>query len=490
MTNPNQRIIFGLKVKQFRMARGLSFSELSESSGISVSYLNEIEKGKKYPKADRIKDLARALGTRPEELTSLELTDGLAPVGELLASNFLSELPLDLFGIEKMKVVEIIANAPKRVGAFISTLVDLARNYHLGEENFYFGALRAYLEMHHNYFSDLEEAVGHFLEAHQLEPNSRIAPEVLGNILASEYKYSIIEHGLDPYPELQDLRALFIPGKYKLLLNSGLNDTQRAFQFGKELGFQYLKLKERAHTSSLLRVQSFDEALNHFKAGYFSAALLLPRDRMQRSLESFFRQPAWDPRPLYDMMETFGASPEMLFQRMTNLLPELFDLRKLFLIRMAHDRKAGTYRIDKELHLSGRHNPHENGLYEHYCRRWLSISLIGDLLEKGADQMLVGVQRSHYYGTEDSFLCFTIARPAHPDPAKLVSITIGLAIDDRLRKRVAFWDDPSIPDVEVNNTCERCPVENCSERSAPPKIIQARDQRRAVQKRLQELLKK
>ncbi|MCH9024924.1 MAG: hypothetical protein IH931_06280, partial [candidate division Zixibacteria bacterium] len=54
------------------------------------------------------------------ELISLELADGLAPVGDLLKSNFLNELPLDLFGIELSKVVEIIANAPIRVGAFIS----------------------------------------------------------------------------------------------------------------------------------------------------------------------------------------------------------------------------------------------------------------------------------------------------------------------------------------------------------------------------------
>ena len=47
---------------------------------MSVSYLNEIEKGKKYPKIDKVTSLANALETSVEELSSTELRDGLAPV--------------------------------------------------------------------------------------------------------------------------------------------------------------------------------------------------------------------------------------------------------------------------------------------------------------------------------------------------------------------------------------------------------------------------
>ncbi|MEL6358275.1 MAG: helix-turn-helix transcriptional regulator, partial [Bacteroidota bacterium] len=43
---PNERIIFGLKVKQLRQGQGKSFADLAAATGMSVSYLNEIEKGK------------------------------------------------------------------------------------------------------------------------------------------------------------------------------------------------------------------------------------------------------------------------------------------------------------------------------------------------------------------------------------------------------------------------------------------------------------
>ena len=101
----NERILFGLKVKQLRQSKGFSFAELSRESKLSVSYLNEIEKGKKYPKPDKIETLAVALGVPRADLTSFELSKSMAPVGELLQSNFLNELPLDLFGIERSKVV-------------------------------------------------------------------------------------------------------------------------------------------------------------------------------------------------------------------------------------------------------------------------------------------------------------------------------------------------------------------------------------------------
>jgi len=89
----NIKIIFGLKARQLRLEKEMSFDDLSKLTSISVSYLNEIEKGKKYPKEDKIHLLAKALGTNFDELVSPELTDSLAPLGELLKSNFLNELP-------------------------------------------------------------------------------------------------------------------------------------------------------------------------------------------------------------------------------------------------------------------------------------------------------------------------------------------------------------------------------------------------------------
>lgn len=489
----NSRILFGLKVRHLRQQKQLSFADLSKASGMSVSYLNEIEKGKKFPKPEKLKALAESLAVTADYLSSPELPGGLAPVGELLKSNFLNELPLELFGIELGKVVEIIASAPKRVGAFISTLVELSRNYALREENFYFGALRSYLEMHNNYFPEIEAAVDQFRQKYHIDPSRAGQVDQLRDLLETEYGYQILENGLEHYPDLQNLRAVFLPKSKQLLLNVELNDRQKAFQFGKELGFKALQLEERAVTSSLLKVESFEKVLSHAKATYFSAALLIDRERFIQDIQGFFQQTTWNAEALLEILEKYQASPEMFFQRLTNILPAFLGIQKIFFLRFAQDmRQKDVYRIDKELHLDERHHPQSNGLYEHYCRRWISISLLKDLgqmQEEGKNVgTIVGAQRSKYIGTEDEYLVITIARPAYPTPDKNVSGSFGIKINDQVRKLIRFLDDPALQTRAVNKTCERCGVKDCAERSAPPRVLDHRERKARFEKALGELL--
>ena len=508
MKSQNNKIIFGLKVRQLRNAQNASFALLAEQTGMSVSYLNEIEKGKKYPKDDKIKLLAKALNTTPESLINQTLPKSLEPVETLLQSNFLNELPLDLFGIDLAKVVEIIANAPLRVGAFISTLVELSRNYALREENFYFAALRSYLELHSNYFEDIETTVSQFVRQHKIATTGVIPAQFLGDILENKLGYTLIENGLAEYPELKNIRSVFVPKSKKLLLNATLNEEQRAFQFGKELGFHALGLKERAYTSSLLRVKTFDEALNHFKAGYFSAALLMNLDAFNKDMEAFLSMHKWDDGATFDRLITkYGATPEMLFQRMTNVLPQFFGLSNLFFLRFIHNLSTNQIDINKELHLNQRHHPHGNGLDEHYCRRWISISLLQDLqndsnteggqfLEKKSKTAQnnqdsgykIGIQKSRYFQTNDEYLCFTVARRA--SKARNASLTIGILIDGEAKKRIHFLNDPAIPSREVSTTCERCAVANCAERAAEPSVIQRRESRSRLNEALGKILEK
>ena len=89
VSQENVKLIFGLKVRQLRIEKGLSFTQLSKLTGLSASYLNEIEKGKKYPKIEKINILSDALEINFDDLVSLQLSKKLAPLGELLQSNLL-----------------------------------------------------------------------------------------------------------------------------------------------------------------------------------------------------------------------------------------------------------------------------------------------------------------------------------------------------------------------------------------------------------------
>jgi XRE family transcriptional regulator, fatty acid utilization regulator len=485
-----QRILLGLKIRQFRQEKGWNFEELSARTTISVSYLNEIEKGKKYPQPENLEKLAAALGVSSANLSSPDLSKQYGPVSDLLQSNFLNELPLDLFGIELQQVVEIIARAPDKVNAFISALLEIARNYALREENFFFAALRAYQELRMNYFEEIENEADAFVRAHKLPENGGLPVDLLQKLLENDFNYFIDDKGLGRYPELQGLRSVYNPKKRRLLLNPHLNERQRTFQLAKELGFNVLALKERPLASNMLRVDSFEEALNNYKAAYFAVSILINRHAFVRDLKTFFAQSVWNGRFLLDLMGKYQVSPEVLFQRF-NVLSKEFGLHKVFFLRIIHNVETDKFEIDKELHLNRRHQPHATGLSEKYCRRWLSITLLRELQEfqqKSGDRQrqLAGVQRAAFLNSGEEYLCFAVAKPAYPTMGRNVSVTLGIQLDEDARQTIRFWDDPAIPKSSVNVTCERCALNDCADRAAPPTAVQKREER----KKMQELLKK
>jgi hypothetical protein len=487
----SERIIFGLKIRQLRQELGWNFEELSKQSGISISYLNEIEKGKKYPQPENQQRLATALNVSLEFLATPELTKQFAPIGDLLKTNFLNEIPLDLFGIEVQQVIEIIARAPDRVNAFISALLEIARNYSFRDENFFFAALRAYQELRVNYFEEIEDAADEFVRLHQLPENGGVPEAQLVSILELAYGYKIDDKSLSKYPELQSLRAVYNPHKKRLLLNDRLNERQRAFQLAKECGFNALQLKERPLASNMLRINNFEEVLNNYQAAYFAVAILINRNAFVRDIQAFFGLKTWDAQFLIDLMVKYQASPEVLFQRF-NLLTKYFKLDKVFFMRIIHDTERDGFDIDKELHLNRKHQPHATGLNEHYCRRWLSVKLLRQLQAHNPTQTnaVSGVQRARFVDSGEQYLVISIAKQGYPTVGRNVGVMLGVLLDEQAQRSIAFWDDPNIESIDINVTCERCGIQNCAERAAPPTVIQKREDRKRMQALIQKFTEK
>jgi XRE family transcriptional regulator, fatty acid utilization regulator len=173
--------------------------------------------------------------------------------------------------------------------------------------------------------------------------------------------------------------------------------------------------------------------------------------------------------------------------------------------------RTDDFEINKELHINRRHHPHGNGLDEHYCRRWISISLLQDLkndvytegspflkksdktsAEKTVNHVesdyKIGIQKSRYFQTDDEYICFTVARPSSNN--RNASLTIGILMDEEAKKRIRFLNDPNIQSREVSTTCERCAVENCAERASEPLVIQRRESRSRLNEALSKILDK
>ena len=210
LTDEQVRRIFGLKLQQIRNGQGLSLLGLSKLTGLSKSYLSEIERGKKYPKPDKVVQLVEALNTQYDELVSLKLSGKMAPLSEIIQSGILKEIPLELFGIDEGDLIDIIVEAPERVTAFISTIFEIAKNYDVTRENFYLAALRSYQESHDNYFPDIEEEVEACARRYQINQHQKIQSVELQEILEQEFNYTVEYKTLAEASLPKEIRSIFI----------------------------------------------------------------------------------------------------------------------------------------------------------------------------------------------------------------------------------------------------------------------------------------
>ncbi|WP_025742440.1 helix-turn-helix domain-containing protein [Aquimarina pacifica] len=482
------KLIFGLKIKQIRTDKELSLFGLSKLCGLSKSYLNEIEKGKKYPKTDKIIKLAEAFDVSYDQLVSLKLDKNLAPIGEILQSGILDEIPLELFGIQQSDLIDIIANAPSKVNAFISTIIEIAQHYNMSREGFYLASLRSYQEAQNNFFKDLEEKAVQCANSYQLDLTGKVTSNDLEEVLKEEYGYTIISEGIPNHEELDNLRSVFVPASKTLLLSNGVDEAQKTFIYAKELGYQYLNITDRPYTFSWIKYDNFDEVLHNFYASYFAGALIIPRNHLKEHLKGLFSINRFSESDFHKIMKLYNASPESFYQRLTNILPQDFGMQNVFFLRFTHKLGIEKFNLVKELHITHQQQPHANETNEHYCRRWMAIKT----LKRAAIEDLeyaFNIQISDYESTDQEYLVFTSATK---DPFKkgyYRSIGIGFLISPALEKKIGFVADPKIPKVKVGVTCESCSVIDCDVRVAPPKRLQTKEKNKKTSLLVDEILK-
>ncbi|QDK80032.1 helix-turn-helix domain-containing protein [Spirosoma sp. KCTC 42546] len=490
------RLLFGLKLRQLRLDKGLSVSELAQKSGLSISYVTEIEKGRKYPKADKISALANAMQVDYDSLVSLKLSKKLEPISDLLRSKFLTEIPLELFGIDPSDLLELLAEAPAKVSAMIRTFMDIALSYNMSVERLYLTMLRSYQEMHDNYFPEIEAEADQFLS--EFAPSDRPVEEaLLVNLLKTRYDVRIEQFDTLTHPELVSLRSVYRPEQHTLHMNVGLSVEQRIFILAREVGFQFLHLKNRPYTYSWVEAESFEQILNNYKASYFAGAILIRRDALVTKVSQLFARETWSSEDFLQLISDFGATPERFFYRLSNVLPSHFGIDQLFFYRFNHVPGQTTFKLTKEMHLSRQQGP--RGIVdEHFCRRWIAWTILQELQflqqNKGFDGTLCHAQLSEYADSGSQYLIISVAHPFQPEFQQNMSVSMCFAVNDNLKSKMKFLNAPNgvasltdIPFRVVNQTCERCGIFDCRERVAAPTVLQKKRQFEATKKAMEKL---
>ena len=480
------RTIFGVKLRQLRQQKNWSLQEISEKTGMSKSYLNEIEKGKKYPKHDKILALADALDCNFDELVSIQLDKNLAPIGELMQKDFFRELPLELFGINKNSLINIVSEAPKKVNAFINTLIEIAQTYNFDKDHFYLSVLRSFQELYNNYFPEIEEKAIEFKKKYGL---TTISIQTLEDILKQESDYQIYYEDYEEQGQLKHLRSLYSADHKILSINQKLGEQQKLFILAKEIGFQYLNLQPRPNTYTWVKFTNFDSLVNNFYASYFAGCLLIPKDQLIQETKSIFSDKEWNNEKFDHLIENYTQSPETLFYRLTNILPEFFGMKDIFYLCFVKRKNGDKIDILKELHLNRHQAPHANTTNEHYCRRWIAIKNMQNLSDS---KSLTAIQISEYKNSGLNYLVISTSQKNPFADGNNRSYCLGILLNPETTKQIKFLKNISRESVGV--TCESCSIKDCEVRQAPAIKLEKQELNEKIQfsveKKLREMKNK
>ena len=466
------KLLFGFKLKHLRTERGLGLEELAAHTGLSKSYIHDLEKGKKYPKVDKIHTLAKALGVDYDYMVSQRASRAIQPVVDLLTSDVFREFPLDDFGVSTNKLIELLVNTPERVTAFISTISQMIRHFQVSREHLYFTALRSYQNLKNNYFEEMEAAAQQFRVQFNISAPLKSGTEELENLLQDTYGIAVDRTRLGQMDLPASCRSFYAKANKTLYLRADLSSAQERFLLGRELAFQYLKWSERPFETRIVEVPNFEVLYNNFRASYFASALLMDENALLVDLQEWANSTHWDPAFMNGLLEKYEVSPEMLLQRLSNLLPHHLGLSDLFFIRLQSSSDLQEYRMTKELHLDRLHSPYANALNEHYCRRWVSVNIIKQARQEKNQPVLVQAQLSSYWNADDVYFCLSMARSKAQANGKFSSVTLGLLVNEQLREKFRFLSDPALPQRLVHTTCERCGITDCEARARPPLILE------------------
>ncbi len=480
------RLILGIKLRALRQSQSLGLKEVAARAGMSVSYLSEIEKGKKYPKPGKLVDLAHALGVPYDDLVSLRVDKGLDPVKSAIDSPLVRSFPFALFGVDPEALVSILAGADDKADALVRAVTDLTRAYDARVEDFLLAALRAYQQIHGNAFPELEATADRLRD--------EIGGTDLGSLRAAleARGYRVDTERLASDPDLatfrQSLGADTGDGP-TLYVNGALAPEQVAFLYARELAFLALDARHRPTSSPWVRVERFEEVLDNFRGSYVAGAVLLPADEIDAALVALAESPGWDPGALTRMLDRFEATPETLFHRLTQRVPAALGLDEVYLLRFHHRTASDRFVLTKAFNLSAVPVPYGVEADEHDCRRWPALQALAELDRRQAraagrgerdDGPVVRGQRQRFVGTEaegggTEFVVLTIARPLALRPGVNSAVSLGLRLTGDTQRQVRFWDDSALPRMDVGLTCERCPIPDCRVRAALPTIVQARE---------------
>ena len=269
--------------------------------------------------------------------------------------------------------------------------------------------------------------------------------------------------------------ALYVSRKNAQFFSIRNSQMPKSIYIRREFGYNYLKLKERYETTPATKSSPSFAHLWNSQASYFSGVLLINGDLLREKVCTFFQADTCDPARLAAIIDFFQVTPEMLFHRLTEILPRFFNIEHVHFLRFDCEKEPRErFLLTKYLNMASlpiSSTTSSVNIIVGAGWRSKSCGRLPRPRPSGALTPIIRAGRSRFPQQSEEWLCFSAARLGFLGRQRLTSITIGFKVDEAVKKAVRFWDDrTNIETREVGYTCERCFLLGCNELAVEPAI--------------------
>lgn len=446
----------GSRVRALRRREGLTQAALAERLGISSSYLNLIEHGRRPLPAKHLLELARLFqvdleafrgeGGDDQLLADLEEAFGDPLFDEVdLTDEQLREVTASAPGVARgilqlYRAYRSSREALDSLGAQLSGDLPGLDGVRLASEE-----VNDLVQAQQNYFPDLEAAAEELVRAAQLDPGD---PQT--GLRAHLQRAHGVQVRTLTVGEGQGILRRYEPERRRLLLSEELTPPSRAFQLAHQaclLGQG--ELLDRLVSEPVLTSEESRALARGVLANYFAAAVLMPYDRFLEAAR----------RERYDVEllgHRFRASFEQVCHRLTTLRRPGAEGVPFHLIRVDI---AGN--ISKRFSASGIRFARFSGA----CPRWNVHTAF----------LTPGTIRIQLSRMPDGTTYFCIARTVTKDRGSYLAprsvYAIGLGVPVRHARELVYADgvdlERSEAAVPIGITCRLCERTDCAQRAFP-----------------------
>jgi predicted transcriptional regulator/DNA-binding XRE family transcriptional regulator len=446
----------GFKIKNERRKQGISQAQLSEKLGISSSYLNLIESGKRNVNVDLLLKTSEILNIELKDLSKKENANLYHDVLDLLGDNIFEDL--DITNLEVKDLANnspLVAKALIRLGDFYkkenkeiyskveSISEDNITNY---KSTFPGEAVSDFLQQHNNYFEEIEDYATDVFRS--VNTNNRTRHVLLVDYLKKKHKIEVV----DVVPsEKENFAKKFDQNQNKLFLSDYLTlETKKLFIASQIVQLEAMNLINKQLADYAFQNEESKTLTTIALINYTAAAILMP-------YELFYTECLKHRYDLELIQHTFATSFEQVAHRVTCLQNPKMKGIPFHMLRVDI---AGN--ISKRLSLSGIQIPRYGGA----CPRWNihSAFVTPGKIHAALSKMTDG----------EKYVCIarTIEKGIGRHGVHRSMVSIGLGCQAKYAKDFVYSDQLNLKDekaaIPIGVNCRTCTRLDCQQRAFPP----------------------